>query len=272
MTDETMPMTKYITTASRADRVLAFGHASDLDAARVWCEQARDTYFELADQVAVATLQEVQSITGGMQPVLIPVEAWTKSSEFWVAVPMADIHLNFDELPPGPTAVADLRLAQRSPEKRQGTGSEHADTELQRVASLLVHLSHGVRGLAAATRARRPTRKRVLIVDDDKLSRMALRHALSSRHDVAEAETFAAALLELAMWDFDAVVSDYHLGTVGKGTDLLAEVRSRWPGIHRVLCTSAVVEVQEAVSDGVAHHLLSKPVDRAALLASLSTR
>jgi CheY-like chemotaxis protein len=83
------------------------------------------------------------------------------------------------------------------------------------------------------------------------------------------ADGFASALVELGTWDFDAVITDHDMAHPGTGVDLLAEVRERWPRMRRFLCTANTGEVQLALASGVAHHLLRKPIDRAALLLLL---
>ncbi len=136
-------------------------------------------------------------------------------------------------------------------------------------AGVEVLVPSGIRDLAMAARAYVANRRWVLVVDDDRVSRVAMGRALSDHHDVIEAEGFVAALLVLAVRRFDVVVTDYDLSSAGTGRDLLSEVRMRWPQMLRILCTGSVSQGKDAMSEGVAQHLFTKPIDRESLLAFL---
>lgn len=113
------------------------------------------------------------------------------------------------------------------------------------------------------------SRLRVLIVGGSAHARSAHRKALGQQHDVLEASSFAEALILIATGVFDAVIADEEMGAVDSGAFLLAEVRDRWPFVRRVLCTKRIAELESRLEAGIAHRLLARPVEPAALLASL---
>lgn len=140
-----------------------------------------------------------------------------------------------------------------------------------RVANAILALS----GLAQSLRQFRlllmtgETRLRVLVVGGSAHARNGYRKVLEAEHDVLEARTFADALILLATGVFDAVIADEEIGAVDSGAFLLAEVRDRWPLVRRVLCGKRIAELESRLEAGIAHRLLTRPVDRAALLASV---
>jgi DNA-binding response OmpR family regulator len=81
------------------------------------------------------------------------------------------------------------------------------------------------------------TKPLVLCVDDDLATLAALRRQLQSEpYDVITAVSAAQALAALRVRDVEVVVTDERMpGT--NGSELLAEIRDRWPWIGRVILT-----------------------------------
>ena len=85
----------------------------------------------------------------------------------------------------------------------------------------------------AGSGARSP---RVIVVDDEVLPRRAVARWLGGLGlDVVAVATAAEALLLLSQEKFDVVVADWLLGPGERGDWLLAEVRTRYPEVRRVL-------------------------------------
>ncbi|WP_277792781.1 response regulator [Caulobacter endophyticus] len=79
---------------------------------------------------------------------------------------------------------------------------------------------------------------RVLIVDDDELSRQVYGHALSEAgHEVEEAEHGGKAIEKLEIRSFDLVLIDL-LMPVREGVETIIEARQRWP-TTRIIAMSA---------------------------------
>lgn len=265
MTDTTVQKPAFVCIASLGPRVIAFGHEASLDAAHDWCKRARQILRDHADQVVIATLEEVHWLRVGPGWTLAPVAGWLRAGRSWQGAELAFLRLIFDHFAPGPTRADELvRVAASAPPASPSVGHE-----MHGVARLLVQLARGMRAVANAMNLVSRARKRVLVVDDDLVSRRLLREMLSMHHDVLEADSFSEALIELAQWDIDAVISDQELGAVGTGIDLLMEVRARWPAMRRILCTGSAQELGRAVASGIAHQVVRKPVNAQALLSSL---
>jgi CheY-like chemotaxis protein len=96
------------------------------------------------------------------------------------------------------------------------------------------------------TRIRAADGLEILIVDDSKALRFALRETLRRRgHTVEEAENAEAALKLALAKDFDAALVDNHLGTMS-GLDFLAAVKQRRPNGSVVIITG-VATVDAAI-------------------------
>src|SRR5262245_59518935 len=107
----------------------------------------------------------------------------------------------------------------------------------------------------------------VLLVDDEPHVTAALASALRREPvRVVTASSAAEALERLAHDGVDVVVSDERMPGMG-GTDLLAEVRRRWPDTLRMLLTGATTLdlVIRAVNEGQITHFFSKPCHPAEL-------
>lgn len=105
--------------------------------------------------------------------------------------------------------------------------------------------------------------KRILVVDDDPMTREALHRALTQAgYDVSIACDAEEAIRAFeAAGDVQAVISDVHLpGTDGKS--MIDHLRTRRPELKAVLLTAygSVVEYLEATKSGAVEYLL-KPID-----------
>jgi len=81
-----------------------------------------------------------------------------------------------------------------------------------------------------------PAKKRVLIVDDEKINRMILDKALRDTYDVTEAISAEDAAPKLATGNFDLVICDNSMGeTNEKGIDFLTRVKPNHPDTKFVL-------------------------------------
>ena len=111
---------------------------------------------------------------------------------------------------------------------------------------------------------------RVLLVEDEIDQRKIVAGILRGEgYSVAEAGSVDAALAELAASPVDLVLSDWKLP--GRdGTELLAEVKARFPETGFVMATAygTIAHAVEAVRAG-ADDYLTKPFERAALLLAI---
>lgn len=115
------------------------------------------------------------------------------------------------------------------------------------------------------------THPRVLLVDDERLVARGLVRQLGRDVDVTIAGSAAVALEFLALQEFDAVVSDFHMPD-RDGLSLLEEVALRWPKVKRVLHSGSMpAHARDAVARGVVHELLEKPASRDVLISAVST-
>lgn len=112
-------------------------------------------------------------------------------------------------------------------------------------------------------------RRRVLLVEDDTRVRLLLSSFLRREGFlVTEASTGAAGHLALAT-EQDVVVTDIHLPDAS-GNDLVAAVKSRWPGTQVVVLTGARdAEIAAEALNAGADRYLFKPVELAELRTHL---
>jgi DNA-binding NtrC family response regulator len=110
----------------------------------------------------------------------------------------------------------------------------------------------------------------ILVCDDDPEIRAALRRTLTRFH-VTDAASPADALAVMRVARFDAVVSDFSLGTSADGLDLLQTVRVLWPETVRFLVTgNPDVQVAiRALNEGAVHRYFLKPWDDDKLTGAL---
>jgi len=117
------------------------------------------------------------------------------------------------------------------------------------------------------------TDPRVLIVDDDLALLQALPETLRLRMDgllVDTAESAAAALDRIEVWDYDAIISDIKMPGVD-GMGLLAEIRERRPDTPTIMITGHGEHALaiDALRGG-AYDFIQKPIDRDYMVACLS--
>jgi DNA-binding NtrC family response regulator len=113
---------------------------------------------------------------------------------------------------------------------------------------------------------------RVLIVDDDLALLQALPQALRLRMDgvtVDTADSGAAALVQMAAKDYDAIVTDLKMPGMD-GLELLAEIRTQRPDTPALMITGHGEHdlVVHALRGG-AYDFIQKPIDRDYFVASL---
>lgn len=110
----------------------------------------------------------------------------------------------------------------------------------------------------------------ILICDDDPEIRAAMRRTLRG-YVVTEVSSPREAIDMLKTRTFDAIVSDYSLGTEDDGLDLLQHVRVGYPAMVRFLVTgNQDLEVAvRAVNEGAVHRYFQKPWNDEKLRAAL---
>jgi len=113
---------------------------------------------------------------------------------------------------------------------------------------------------------------RVLIVDDDPALLQALPQALRLRMGgvkVDTAESGAAALDQIALQDYDAIVTDIKMPGID-GLALLAEIRTRRPETPILMITGhGEYELSVRALRSGAYDFIQKPIDRDHFVASL---
>jgi signal transduction histidine kinase len=119
-----------------------------------------------------------------------------------------------------------------------------------------------------------PVRRRVLYVDDEKLSLKYFQEIVSEEFDVLTAPSAEEgwAALERDPDGVAIVISDQRLGGM-QGTDFLARLREKHPAITRILATaySDIATAVSAINDGAIYQYISKPWDPNSLLPTLRT-
>ncbi len=112
--------------------------------------------------------------------------------------------------------------------------------------------------------------RQILLVDDEEMLLRALERGLRGRYGVTTALGPRQALEHLSARRFDAVVSDERMPE-RSGSDLLREVRERWPETVRVLMTGyANIETTiEAVNCAHIAAFLKKPLRPAGIAHAL---
>ena len=103
-------------------------------------------------------------------------------------------------------------------------------------------------------------RPRILIVDDEEIARKNLSHVLGKElYEVVTAPDAEQGLRELALSDFDVVLTDLRMGKVG-GMELLETVRRRHPDTRVIIVTgfATVPSAIEAIKKG-AFNYITKP-------------
>jgi DNA-binding NtrC family response regulator len=110
----------------------------------------------------------------------------------------------------------------------------------------------------------------ILICDDDPDIRSAMRRTLRG-HEVSEAGSPREALDALKLRTYEAVISDFSMGTDSDGLDLLAHVKLVYPDTVRFLVTANrdLDVAARAVNEGSVHRYFLKPRDEAKLRTAL---
>jgi DNA-binding NtrC family response regulator len=116
---------------------------------------------------------------------------------------------------------------------------------------------------------------RVLIVDDDAVTRETLVALLDDEFAVQEAGDGAAAAELVDAHDFDVVITDYEMPALS-GVDLLALIARRRPHVVGLLVTGSadLPEVHVALhirAGDLACRVIGKPYDPAELIAQVRT-
>ena len=112
-------------------------------------------------------------------------------------------------------------------------------------------------------------KRRVMLVDDEKLIVQGLQRALRPLHDtweVVAATSGPEALSLLATRPADLVISDMRMPEMN-GADLLEEVKRRSPGTVRIVLSGQAEDAAAFRVLPVAHRYFSKPTEAAALRA-----
>jgi HD-like signal output (HDOD) protein len=108
---------------------------------------------------------------------------------------------------------------------------------------------------------------RLLFVDDDAVAREQIRSEISHAHlhyDVVLVESGSEAIAALDGGEFDAVISDLRMPAMD-GTELLTQVRERFPEVVRVCMSGAMDDSDFLRVIPVTHQFLSKPISGEAL-------
>jgi CheY-like chemotaxis protein len=114
--------------------------------------------------------------------------------------------------------------------------------------------------------------RRVLLVEDNPLTRRSTARALALELTVTTANDAEEAQQLFRRGAFDVVVSDHHMPAM-TGLELLEHVRMIDPRVRRVLVSgSELPGIEGHVASGLVHLWLLKPVDLRAALQSLLAR
>lgn len=113
-------------------------------------------------------------------------------------------------------------------------------------------------------------RLRILVVDDERLSRWAAQQILAGRgHEVEEAGCGETALAKVQAWNPDAVILDVGLPGMD-GIELLARIRRQRPVVRGIVMTAhATLQSAVAALRAGAIDYLTKPLDPAELESAL---
>ena len=109
--------------------------------------------------------------------------------------------------------------------------------------------------------------KTILIVDDEVEIAKALRRLLRKEFEVEVAHTGADALTRLEQGAVDLVLTDFRMPAMN-GSELLAEVKRRWPTTVRVML-SGYADLESSVDEGATCRFIRKPWDDRVLLSTL---
>src|SRR5712691_8353296 len=113
--------------------------------------------------------------------------------------------------------------------------------------------------------------KRVLFVDDDQHILNGIKrtlHCMRTEWQMAFSASGEEALKKLAESEFDVIVTDMRMPGMN-GSELLAEVLQRYPGMVRIVLSGTVEHDLVLRSATTAHQYLAKPCDAKTLRATL---
>ncbi len=117
-----------------------------------------------------------------------------------------------------------------------------------------------------------PDKNRILFVDDEPRILDGLRRSMRSlRHDwgMSFVESGAEALARLACEPFDVIVTDMHMPRM-TGAQLLAEVKTRYPHVVRIVLSGATGKTEVLSALGPIHQYLAKPCEADILQITLA--
>jgi CheY-like chemotaxis protein len=254
----------YLCLASRAESILAYGHAGSLEEAHAWCRDARLVYLEHADQVVLACPEDAQWFGVGRALTIAFVAGWVRTGFSWQSAEPCWIRLNFDKVPVSPTGAAQLRPGPGLPAPSLFALGREIHAVSRKLETPAGEERYGTVLGTGGTKAQ------VLLVSEDAPVRAAMRASLAPAYEVREAGGFADALAQLAHRDVSVVIAHHRPGAFGIGVELLAAIRERSPRTRRVLCAEGTLELRAAVEAGVAHHVVRRPLDREALMAAMA--
>jgi CheY-like chemotaxis protein len=107
---------------------------------------------------------------------------------------------------------------------------------------------------------------RVLLLDDDEANRLTMGGVLEDAgYEVVEVRSVADARVAIARGAYDLAILDVHLSD-GLGTDLLSELRQRFPAIRLAVLSGSLSSQSVPGADLV----LAKASDPAEILARLA--
>ncbi len=113
------------------------------------------------------------------------------------------------------------------------------------------------------------TPRDVLILDDEPLVCRMLVRLLRSRYTVRFADTPAAALAQIEERVPDVLLCDFQLRD-GTTSDLLREIKTRWPALRVVLHSASRMELwSQLAADRVIDLVLVKPASADEIVASV---
>ena len=127
--------------------------------------------------------------------------------------------------------------------------------------------------ISESQRTGKPSKRRVLFVDDDQEVLDGLKNTLLGMRagwEMTFTTSAKDALHKLDEREFDVIVTDLHMPDMN-GFDLLTEVLRRHPETVRIVLSATVKQDLGIRSSNAAHQYLAKPCDAATLRTALNT-
>ena len=122
--------------------------------------------------------------------------------------------------------------------------------------------------------AQEPSRKRVLLVDEEQSIRLTLPRILAKHgFDVTSVATLQDALAEIQTQKFDILLSDLNLSEKNSGLTLIEEMRKAQPGCINFVMTSQPADenAQRETGHEIAHYFI-KPVEVDGMIDTIKQR